>query len=44
MIGQILEDRVETAPLRGRAVQLLHEHRRPTGGSGAGIHAVTARG
>ena len=44
VIGQVLVDGVEPAALRGRAVQLLHEHRRPTGGSSAGSHAVTARG
>ena len=44
VVGEVLVDRVEAAALRGRAVQLLHEHRRPTGGSGGGRHEVTARG
>ena len=44
VVGQVLVDGVEAAALRGRAVQLLHEHRRPTGGPGGGGHEVTARG
>ncbi len=30
VVGEVLVDRVEPAALRGRAVQLLHEHRRPS--------------
>ena len=44
VVGQVLVDRVEPAALRGRAVQLLHEHRRPTGSPSGGAHEVTARG
>ena len=29
VVGEVLVDGVEPAALRGRAVQLLHEHRRP---------------
>ena len=44
VVGQVLVDGVEPPALRGRAVQLLHEHRRPTGGRAGGRHEVTARG
>jgi hypothetical protein len=44
VVGEVLEDRVQPASLRGRPVQLLHEHRRPARGSGGGLHEVTARG
>ena len=40
-VGEVLVERVEPAALRGGAVQLLDEQRRPRG---AGGHAVTARG
>jgi hypothetical protein len=42
VVGQVLVDRVEPPALRGSAVQLLHEHRRPACGGRA--HEVTARG
>ena len=32
VVGEVLVDGVELAALRGGAVQLLHEHRRPAGG------------
>ena len=32
VVGQVLVDGVELASLRGRAVQLLHEHRRASAG------------
>ena len=44
VVGQVLVHRIEPAALRGRPVQLLHEHRRPARGSGGGFHEVTARG
>ena len=44
VVGEILVDGVELAALRGGAVQLLHEHRRPAGAGRGGAHEVTARG
>jgi hypothetical protein len=44
VVGEVLVDRVEAAALRGRAVQLLHEHRWPTGSPSGMGHEVTARG
>ena len=42
LLGEVLVERVQAAALRGGAVQLLHERRRPA--CGGGHQPVTARG